>query len=506
MALSQDQISELIAAIKAPDPDPQKSRAKPDESVPALRKRLAAAQEEATTYFAKWSENGYVMTTEDDKKAEELTQTQQQARRLLDRAEQWFAADNHLANGNQRISDPILPHNDGRNTHNGRHSYSVMKVLRAIGNRSTLDGIEGEVHEEMNKVRARSNPNKMRASGFNIPLDLPVDLNRSTRWAKRSNVNLRTQTEMAMVRRQLSEERALDTTAGAGSIPTIVDTTLIELLRPRMVTYGLGARVMTDMQGLFAIPRQASAATFYMVTQGSSVTASNQTIDQVPFSPHTGGAYTTYTRQFLEQTNQDAEMFVREDLSAVVARGVETAAFNGQASSGYPLGILENPQIGVYSLGTNGAAPTWTMLITLEAFVAYFNADVGGLAYVTDALTRGTLKLTLKISGGTIPIYLWNTEAPDFPLNGYPCAITNLLPQNIGKGSGTNLHAMTFGNWQDLVYAFWSGLDVIVDPYTSAPQGAVNIIALQDFDVNVRHYQSFANCMDIISSITAPVT
>jgi hypothetical protein len=40
---------------------------------------------------------------------------------------------------------------------------------------------------------------------------------------------------------------------------------------------------------------------------------------------------------------------------------------------------------------------------------------------------------------------------------------------------------MIFGNWEDLIYAFWSGMDVIVDPYTSASQGAVNIVTLQGF-------------------------
>ena len=141
----------------------------------------------------------------------------------------------------------------------------------------------------------------------------------------------------------------------------------------------------------------------------------------------------------------------------------------------------------------------------MASYVAYFNADVGTLSFVCDALIRGTMQLILKV-GSTFPIYLWNTESPQYPLAGYPCPVTNLLPQNVTKGSGTNLHTMIFGNWEDLIYAFWSGLDVIVDPYTSAAQGAVNIVALQDFDVNERHYQSFANCVDIISSITAPMT
>jgi len=400
-----------------------------------------------------------------------------------------------------------LPHNDLANTRKGRHSYSILKAWRAkmadYCNRPDwkLSGLELEVHEELAKKRiAQDRP---AARGIMIPHDLPVDRRAADRFAQRSGLSTTFQRED---RQRAAEARSgFDTTAGAGSIPTILDTTMIELLRARMVTMNMGAKSMTDMQGLFAIPRQSTASTFYMVTQGASVTASNQTIDQIPFSPHTGGVQTQYTRQLLEQTNQDAEMFVREDQAAVVARGIETAGLNGQGSAGFPLGLLQNLQIGVFPLGTNGAAPTWTQLVSMQAYLGYFNADVGSLGYVCDALTRGTLQTTLKISGGTIPIYLWNTEAPAAPVAGYPCGITNLLPQNIVKGSGTNLHAMIYGNWADMIYAFWSGMDTIVDPYTQAANGGVVITTLQDFDVNIRHYQSFANCADIISSITAPI-
>ena len=143
-----------------------------------------------------------------------------------------------------------------------------------------------------------------------------------------------------------------------------------------------------------------------------------------------------------------------------------------------------------------------------EAHVAYYNADVGSLGYVTDALVRATLKVTPKV-GTTYPIYLWNTESPSFPVNGYPCGITNLLPQTMTKGTSSGIcHAIIFGDWEDLIYAFWSGLDVIVDPYTAAAQGAVNIVALQDFDVNVRHYQSFSNILGCLlaTGVTAPTT
>lgn len=482
------------------------ARTKPSLTPPELRRMIADEEGESRRLYREWSrEETAEITDEQFRTLEERSQKIVGLQRQLTAAERWGAVDERAAGGegrNRMAPRMDMPHNDPNNTRSGRHGYSVLKVLRhhMSPTKYPLDGLEREVHDEMDKERRGQKLNA--AQGVLIPWDLPVDLDASYRWAQRSRVGKSVLNNMIRARREL---RALDTTAGAGSIPTIVDTTMIELLRPRMVTYNAGARIMSDMQGLFAIPRQSAASTFYMVTQGASVTPSNQTIDQVPFSPHTGGVVTQYTRQFLEQTNQDAEMFVREDQTAVVARGVETAAFNGQASQGYPMGLLQDDQIAVYSIGTNGGAPSWAMLTAMEGYVAYFNADVGSLSYVCDALTRATLKNTLKISGSNFPIYLWNTEAPEFPVNGYPCPVTNLLPQNLAKGNASNLHAMIFGNWEDLVYAFWSGMDTIVDPYTQAPQGAVNIITLQDFDVNKRHYYSFANCVDIASSVTAPV-
>ena len=493
--------------------DARSRKDKPNDAVPSIRRKLSTVKTEARSYYEEKTKDDREMTEEEFTKMEEFTSRTLHLERELEIAERWAVVD-----GGDQPQTPqerrdqrgnhYMPWDDEGNTRKGRWQYLMCRALLNVGwpHAYPLKGIEKETHDEL--VKQRTIEGRMH-SGTLIPMDLPINLRTSMAYARRMGFDRGTLQDMANARRQLgiAQQRALDTTAGAGSIPAIVDTTIIELLRPRMVTANMGARLMTDMQGLFAIPRQTTASTFYMVTQGGSITGSNQTIDQVPFSPHTGGAYTTYTRQFLEQTNQDTEQFVREDQSAQVARGVETAALNGQGALGWPMGLLQNPQIGVYPLGTNGAAPTWTQLISMISYIAYYNADVGSLSFVCDALMRGTLQLTLKISASTFPIYLWNTEAPDFPVAGHPCPVTNLLPQNISKGnSGAVLHAMIFGNWQDLIYAFWSGLDVIVDPYTAAAQCAVNIVALQDFDVNIRHYQSFANCVDIISSITAPIT
>ena len=369
----------------------------------------------------------------------------------------------------KRASSPAqLPHNDSANTGNGRHQYSLLKAIRSrLPGASGLDGLELEVHQELSKRKAASGG---AVQGIMVPWDLAVR----------------------------GETRALDTTAGVGTIPTILDGTLIDLLRARLAVVAMGATVMTDMQGLFAIPRQNQSGTSYWLSEGSAPTASNQTADQVTFSPKTVGAYTDYTRRFMEQTNQDAEAFVKKDLTAILARAIETAAINGSGSSNQPKGILsrtgDTPAVGLVSIGTNGGNPTWANIVSLESTVATANADFGKLGYLTNAPMRGYLKSATKVSN--FPAYIWNADAPQTPLNGYACGVTNLVPSNLTKGTGTALSAIVFGNFADLVIPMWSGIDLLVDPFTGSSSGSIRIVALQDIDINLRHPESFAVIVD----------
>jgi HK97 family phage major capsid protein len=373
------------------------------------------------------------------------------------------------ANGERR--GELLPHNEERNL----GKYSILRAIRVMADRGKLDGLEGEVSQELQLRRKGTSNRTTPANGFTMPYDLPIS--RRSAAAGRRNFG--------------SETRAFDTTAGAGGIPTIVDTTYIEILRTRMATYQAGARLMTDMIGNFAIPRQSTAATIYWVAEGSPVAGSNQVVDQVQFTPRTCGAMTDITRRLAEQINTDAEMFVREDLAAVVARGVDAAALTGPGTGNQPLGILNNPGITMESLGTNGGPPTWQLIVNLESDVAKANADIGSLAYMTNAVGRGKMKTTTKISSPTYPIFLWDV-GPE-PLNGYRAFVTNQLPSNYVVGtSGAVCSPVIYGNWEDLVFAFWTGQDVIVDPYTGSSAGTLRIVTLQDVDINLRHPLSFA--------------
>lgn len=85
-------------------------------------------------------------------------------------------------------------------------------------------------------------------------------------------------------------------------------------------------------------------------------------------------------------------------------------------------------------------------------------------------------------------------------VNGYNAAVTNAVPSDLTKGSGTALSAIIFGNFADLLIGMWGGLDLTVDPYSNSTSGTLRIVALQDVDVAVRHAASFAAATDVVTS------
>ena len=227
-------------------------------------------------------------------------------------------------------------------------------------------------------------------------------------------------------------------------------------------------------------------------------TESTPTLDQVGMRPKSLGAYTDMSRKFIMQASLDAENFVRTDLARTLALEMDRAAIDGSGSGAEPRGILNTSGIGAVTL--SAGAITWGKVVDLETEVAAENADIGTLAYLTNAKVRGKLKQTAKATNQAI--FIWeNGNEPGFGIvNGYRAGCSNQVPDDYiasGGSSGDAKSCMIFGNWSDLIIAEWGALDVLVDPYTQGIKGAVRVRVFMDSDVAVRHPQSFAAIKDI---------
>lgn len=274
----------------------------------------------------------------------------------------------------------------------------------------------------------------------------------------------------------------------------------ITLLRNRSHVINLGATTIGDLVGNVAIPSQAGAASAFWVAEGGAPTESQQTFGQVPLTPKTVGAFTDFTRRMLLQATPDIESIVRADLAGIIGVEMDRVAIAGSGVSNEPLGILNASGIGSVAIGTNGGAITWTHVLQLEEAIANANADEGALAYMTNNKARRALKGTTKVSGDAGAGFIWSDEARDAAgygtLNGYRSAASNNVPSNLTKGTGTNLSAMIFGNWADVLIGQWGGLDLLVDKITHGTSGGTRVIALLDADIAIRRAASFAAIKD----------
>ena len=269
--------------------------------------------------------------------------------------------------------------------------------------------------------------------------------------------------------------------AGGNLVATELDAgSFIDLLRNASALDQAGATVLTGLTGNVAIPRQSGAATAYWVAESGSPTESQQTVDQVSLVPRTVAAYTDFSRRLMIQSSIDVENMVRSDLASVIALKIDAAGLYGTGSNSEPLGLKNTTGIGTVDFAA--AAPTFAEVVDLESDVATANALLGSPVYLMNAAMRGNLKTTKKDAGSGIFI-MENGE-----VNGYRGVLSN----QVASGD------LWFGNFADLIIGYFSGLDLMVDPYTHSTSGTVRVVAMQDCDIAIRHAESFSRGNDTL--------
>ncbi len=301
----------------------------------------------------------------------------------------------------------------------------------------------------------------------------------------------------------LGRDAALSTTApAAGPGANLIATNLmvgsfIEMLRNRMMVQRMGARSLTGLVGDVAIPKQTGGATAYWLGEEGEATESGPAYNQLGLTPKTVSAYTDISRKLLQQASMDVEALVRSDLATTLALAIDLVALTGPGNAFRPRGIINTTGVADGDMDTNGGHPDWFHIVQLETLVAAANADIGTMGYLTNAKVRGLLKTTEKATGTAQ--FIWeNSSVPgEGVMNGYPARVSNQVPSNLTKGNATAVcSAIFFGNWADLILAFWGGLDVLVDPYSNSKSGTVRVVTHQDTDVAVRHAESFSVMAD----------
>lgn len=289
------------------------------------------------------------------------------------------------------------------------------------------------------------------------------------------------------------ERRTLTVGGDAASLyPTMHRGDLfIDLLRSAIVVGRLGATILDGLMGDQDIPKQTASSQGQWVGEDGEITATDGDFGDVSLTPKTVGAITSYSRRTLINAVPSIEMIVRRDLAAVVANAIDLKAMTGDGSGNTPTGITNAADVHSLTLAT----PSWAEVLEFIARIEHSDADIGALGWALNPHAVKKLRGTLKVSGDAGAGYLMNEPGN---LAGYAAARTSALLGTPGE-SPVEAATVIFGAWSQLLVGYWSGVDILANPYESAAyaRGRVLIRAMRDVDVAVRHGESFAFANDL---------
>ncbi len=386
------------------------------------------------------------------------------------------------------VDDP----NIGMGTHELKR-YSVVRALAAMADPANkkLRELAAFEYECSQAAQKRYGGAKERPGTRGEPFTIPFDVLATPNFLQGSDEQKRAALE------RMQRDLAVGGTAGSLVATELLAADFIQLLRVATKVMKLGARHLTGLVGNIAIPAQTGGATCYWVAEDGAATESDSTFGQVILKPSSLVGYTQLSRLILLQSSLDIENLVREDLIKQIAIALDLAAINGSGAAGQPLGILGTTGINSIALGTNGGAPAWANMVYMISALMKANAYFGRLGWLGNGQVWETLMTTPRI-GTTYPVFILND--PGNSLLGAPFEVSQNVPANLTKGTGTALSATLFGNWGDLLIGQWGGLDMVVDPYSNSKTGQLNVLAWQDIGIGIRHPVSFSAIVDMITT------
>lgn len=350
--------------------------------------------------------------------------------------------------------------------------YSLQNVFRHLAEPTNAAyrnaiGFEMELHDELQKNHARS------AAGVLVPHNIFA-------------VNARPPGF-----RPQAVQRTDSFSAGGALVSTDrLDGQFVDLLRNMSAFMRTGITVLNGLSGNVEISKQTGPSTTFWVGEGGDVTESDLSYGLVNMSPKTMGARVAISRRALIQTSPDIENLNRNDVLKQIGLGIDKAIGYGTGSSSQPLGLKGTTGVAAVTFsggktatfnalqgGGTGSCGTWEQWVQLETELSSVNIEADTMIHLFNGAMRGGLKTTLRDSvAGADYIF-----ADDKTVNGYGTIVSNQIQSNDAF----------FGDWPEALLGFWSGVDLVVDPYTRSSRGEVVYTAFQDTDFGVRRPEAF---------------
>ena len=295
----------------------------------------------------------------------------------------------------------------------------------------------------------------------------------------------------------------------AGAASELVSTDLLasEFVRPLREDTNMpgGIRTLGGLVGDIAIARQSGTSTvMWFNTETEQVTMGAPSTELLSMTPHENGAMVPFSRQLEKQSTPAIQSLIIEDLQAVMERNILRSILIGPGTGGKPKGIAAYDErtsstagLSMKRASANGTAVDFALLQELRWSPRHLNA-AGTVNFCLPSKLAERLSQTKYDASFTVPNYLMGEDSM---VIGQPTNVTNLLPQNMTKGSSTRgTCEFIVGDFSEVIVGRWGGVDLLVDRYTKAEERTTRVFAYSDMDVLIRHPEAFALVTDALQT------
>lgn len=266
-----------------------------------------------------------------------------------------------------------------------------------------------------------------------------------------------------------STTRSITATVNAGVISEDIKG-ILEPLRAKNVLIEAGAQYMSGLVGDVSVPVMGKGNVAWASENGDAADA-GITFTSVKLTPKRLTAFIDISKQFLIQTSADAEAKIRMDIvNAINSKLEETVLSDEAGTATQPAGIFATV------IPSTAATKTYKDIAKLNEKVDDANV-IGNKVYVMSNGAKSTFRTEPKATGSTAGFILENME-----IDGEKVIATSNVKAN----------HLVYGDFSNLIIGEWSGVDLVVDPYTQASKGAVRLVVNAYFDAAVARKEAFA--------------
>ena len=307
-------------------------------------------------------------------------------------------------------------------------NFSLLKTIRSVSKNQPLDELTNAVIEQ--------GKSEMRNAGLSAQGQLVIPTN---------------------------EVRAIHSVTADGE--SVVATDVFDILTPlraKNVLAQAGATIYSNLTGDVKIPIMSKSNVTFEDENGEAKDGAGA-FSYLKLTPRRLSSYIDISKELLAQDSVDVENAIRTDLVNAINSKLEEAFLSDFSGS------TVQPK-GVFAVVKPDSAVTkdFATLVANEAKVEDANI-LNEPVYILSNKAKAALRAMAKGAKSTELVYE-NGE-----IDGTKAYNTSNVPAS----------NYLFGDMSSLVIGTWSGLDLIVDPYTQASRGAVRLVVNMYVDFGV---------------------